>query len=300
MCKLWYNLTMDKKLTSICKYLDEDNFNNATEEELKSSLQNLSNYFATLQGRKKIILKYDEHTLINKMKNNNDVYSCNASTYVDDILLIPSKPITEYMSYLSAFDCVIHENFHQFEYYLSNLPKNFVDEIMWQRIVSYNIYFYSTIYKDYEFYRFNDFELDAYRYTDFFLKCVCKDMKKNNFNVGKLEIYIKNERNIFLKQVKKLKKKYGKNAKEKIDNFYIDNAMKSILELSETKINEKTLSKKIKNGYGLNSIIDGTEIANVSQIFINLASKNFKQYLPYLYNSSIKNNMLYNENFFEM
>lgn len=277
---------MDKKLLKICKYLDYDLFCKASEKQLKQSLQILSDYLAQSQCRKRVALKF-----LPEIKDND----CVATAYLDGIKLY-IKDITDYEHYLQLFDSVIHESFHIFEYYFLNLPKALCDDIMWQRVLSYNFYFIAGDQGiSYNLYRFNDFELDAYRHTDLFLKTIYNKLKSLGKNVEGLKKYILLERKIFSKDVSLFKKRYGKFAKQIIDDFYIETSVKTIKENNGIDATFKEIISQINNGEYIYSICNNNEIVDLSQEFIDNAQSNFKAMLPHLYGTS--KHLLFNNNF---
>lgn len=272
---------MNKKFFSLCYYLDYKKFETATEEELKKSLQDVCDYFSYVQGRKKI--KIDFNT------DNSDIYFCLGEAFVDEITINIHGSLKEFSAYINAFDCVIHESFHQFQYYMLNLPQNFVDDVMWKRIISYNIYNkVGKSFDKYNFYRFNDFELDAYRFTDFMMRTIKNSLNKNGADTKELSLYLQKERKYFLKDVRKLNA--SKENKKVIDYFYKScfiYELKNNPDFNELKnLSEQEVFAKIKNGCGLCSILDDSAIVDVPQKFIDNANRLFKEYLPHLYSKT--------------
>lgn len=292
--------------------MDANKFNGATEAELKQSLQDLCDYFSQKSGREKITLIYDLHKLKAKqfLQSKNDGLVLGLS-FIDSIYLMPNEELTSYKSYLEMFDTIIHESFHQFQYYFLNLPKCFADDVMWERILKYNYFYLSQGSKEsdnfalqnniklnnaqYLLYRFSSFEVDAYRATDFLLNKICKALKKTGADVLGLKKYINFERGKFLKEAKMLKTNLKDNAFEKIDDYFKFLALKNIKETEELKISNAKLEKMCEEGEYLYSITNNNEIAQISQKFINNAQKNFKFFLPHLYSTSSKGYDLNND-----
>ena len=302
-----YNKNMKKDFLDICKFLDTNNFSTASKKELYDSLQDLCDYFSIKEGRRKITLKYDNYKLKTKtLLNSTNQGSMLGLSFIDSIYLMPNDEITSYQSYLALFDTIIHESYHQFEYYFLNLPKCFSDDIMWDRILKYNYYFISqgdcnikdfmkkhNLAKneaEYLLYRFNKFELDAYKATDFLLNKICKAMKKSGANINGLQNYINSQRKSFSKELKMLNKLLKENAMQKIDEAFKTNALRSIKQTEELNISLKKLENMCENGEYLYQITNNNECALISQKFINNALKSFKFFLPHLYS---KNNEIF-------
>lgn len=290
---------MDDKFLDLFKYLDTNKHKLASEKELKKSLQNLCDYFSLSQGRKRIKLTFDWHKLeLIKAGKLDEIKSTMAMSFLDYICLMPNNRLSDYKVYLEMVDSVIHESFHQFQYYLLNVPKEFVDDVMWQRILSYNIYYLACgKLRDYHYYRFCDTELDAYRMTDFILNKVCNKLKQKGADVSLLKKYILHERKDFLNDVRAFKTDLGENAKKIVDDWFKIEAIKNIKETEELKLSNKKIFEKIENGEYIYSIKNYNELVGISQDFLNNMTKNFKELLPFLYGKTKPK--FNNESFFE-
>lgn len=290
---------MDEKFLDLFKFLDFNNFVNASEKDLKISLQQLCDYLAKTEGRKKIKLKFDFYKLkLKKEGKEDEIKDTLATSFINYICLMPEENLTNYFCYCEMIDCVIHESFHQFQYYFLNIPKIFVDDIMWQRILSYNIYFFaSDKINDFSYYRFCDMELDAYRHTDFLLNKIYNKLSRKGADVCFLKKYILDERKEFAKDTKVLFKDLGSNAKFVVDEWFKAQAIKGLKEVEELEISDKKIFEKMKEGEFLFSVLDKSEIVYMPQKFLDSMTKNFKEYLPFLYGKTKPK--FNNEKFFE-
>lgn len=290
---------MDDKFLDLFKYLDITKHKSASEKELKKSLQKLCDYFSLSQGRKRIRLTFDWYKLeLIKKGKSDEIKSTVATSFLDYICLMPDDNLSDYQTYLQMIDSVIHESFHQFQYYLLNVPKEFVDDVMWQRILSYNIYYLACgKLSDYHYYRFCDIELDAYRATDFLLNKVCNKLKQKGGDVSHLKKYILQERKIFLNDVRAFKADLGENGKKIVDDWFKIEAIKDIKEAEMLKLSNRKIFEKMENGEYLYSIKNYNELVGISQEFLNNMTKNFKEFLPFLYGKTKPK--FDNESFFE-
>ncbi len=292
-------VNMDEKLIELFKYLDYKNFVKADEKTLKRSLQKLCDYFSSTQGRKRIKLHFDFHKLFFNQDDEGYSNSAVATSFLDYICLIPDDKLVDFDTYIEMVDCVIHESFHQFQYYFLNIPRELADDVMWQRILAYNIYYIASgKINDFYIYRFCDMELDAYRMTDFLLNKVYKKLKQKGADCERLKVHILDERKEFLKDVRLFKADFGENAKKIVDNWYKKQAIKNIKEIENLDISEKEIFEKMKKGEFLYSIKEGNDIVDVSQKFLDSMSENFKQYLPFLYGKTKPK--FDNDKFFEL
>ncbi len=274
---------MKNAFTDLCEYLDYNYFYHSSNEELKDSLQKLCDYFSKTQKRRKIKLEYADASGFNENQSW-------AEADVDKIILNPQGSLTDYNTYLKMFDCVIHESFHQFQNYLINIPKSLLDEVMWKRIFSYNVYYFlnekytSNEFDEYFVYLFNSYEMDAYNSTTLILSSIYFNLKKRGRNVEKLKEYIQEETKKIQESKKVFLKKYGKNAKEKLDKFLVNQAIERVREEENfVGINEE-IHKKLFNGEYFPNIFDGNEICKISNAFLANFEENFKTLMFYLYN----------------
>lgn len=269
---------MKKKLFDVCKYLIPENFKKATENELLYSLRDLGNYLAHTQHRKPVRI------LIDFTKS--DI--CAGECFIDSIGVYPQNTILDYQSYIQCFDTVLHESFHIFQYHLMHMPKDFIkSDITWQRIVAYNLQYFANP-DDFAHYRLNYFELDAYRYTDFFLINIYNQFRREHISLPMLKKYILTERKVFYKEKafcrKKLLSKDFDSAITTANRFFEECGIYGIAENNELSIDDfdKIKSEVKSSGRYLYSVF-GDTLIDVSQEFIDNAEDYFTQTMPHLY-----------------
>ena len=130
-----------------------------------------------------------------------------------------------------------------------------------------------------------------------FLNKIYNKLSRKGADVRFLKKYILDERKEFAKDTKVLFKDLGSNAKFVVDEWFKAQAIKGLKEVEELEISDKKIFEKMKEGEFLFSVLDKSGIVYVPQKFLDSMTKNFKEYLPFLYGKTKPK--FNNEKFFE-
>ena len=273
---------MNEKLFDVCKYLIPQNFKKASEYELMKSLQKLSDFFSFVEHRKRVPIEVDFS------RKDGVAGEC----FIDSIAVYPQNCLTNYQTYLECFDTIVHESFHIFQYHIMHMPKSFIkSEKLWKRISAYNLQYFANSAGKYGYYRLNYFELDAYRFTDFFMLNVYHKFKNEGIKLIDFKKYIDTERKDFYKTKIYCKDFFkGKDiadAIEKANRFFIDDGVYGVALNNEIDVTEFNQFEDLKNeifdsGKYLYSIFN-EPICDLSQDFIDNAERIYKKMMPHIF-----------------
>lgn len=274
---------MDKKLENIIQILVAENFAEATTKERKQKLVDLCDYICA----QRYIVSYD----FGFRKVSRDAIG---ETNFTSISLDKKFNYDSYFDYIMAFEAVIHECFHLFQYHLMALPEEAVSATTWARLKEYkkfDIYLAITKSVDDSIYRFNYLEWDAYRHTDGFMRAIYKHLKLQGKNVKIIDYYLKLERSEFLHEQRKYHPINNPDAHKNVDSIMAKAVLSYALKNKRVaeklwRIRAQDCLDVFNNGDFGQRYLDGCDDLEICDLFVSNAEAKFKEALPFLFPSS--------------